>query len=294
MRLAGLAPGAKLDLVQSATAASAAITVVLRTVDPVEQLTAAFAPSTSVWDVLRRFEQDLQAAGRANVSITERCAPSATGPGAGRLLYQMPAVRVANRELARFEDLHRTLEDLGCSGRELMVLRFLPTEVPYEEALMEIAGLPPHPTLDAPAPQAGEAAEAAAPHEDAVMAEPANAQTPGERLEETPPAASEQAGPSSEHGSATPQPEEQAALPAPKVTVYQPSSSQVPAAATFEVPDSAYDIGIADLKRIKQNYHNASLPQRLPSDKEIEEREALRKEALEKASTVSRRIAGAC
>lgn len=285
MRLSGLAPGAKLELVKSSSS-SAAINVVLRTVDPVEQLSGVFPPNTSVWSILRKFEQDAKAAGRGNVNITERCLPSAAGNGSGRLLYQMPAVRVANRELANFDELRKSLEDLGCSGRELLVLRFLPTEVPYEDALMEIAGAPVH--HSGAETQKVDLAETAPATEDVEMSNTSD--TPGGPAESAESTESRDA-PSDE--TAPSLPEEPAVPDVPKFAVYQPSSSQVPAAAALEVPDSAYDIGISDLKRIKQNYHNASLPQRLPSNKEIEEKEAILRQEMEKINTVGHSVSQA-
>ena len=301
VRLTGLIAGAKLDLVQAAASSSAPVSIVLRTVEPVDQLSGSFPPTISVWDILRKFEYDARLAGRNNVNITERCAPS-PGAGSGRLLYQMPAVRVANRELTRFDELRKTLQDLGCNGRELLVLRFLPTEIPYEAALMEIAGFsdqiettadiatltgddpppsePPKPVE--PPPEGG----------DAVMDSPEPSQTtetdPGmpPSLSGRPVVLEPTGDPSLSNASAPSVPSEPAAPVEPKIAVFQPSSSTTPAAASFDVPDSAYNIGIAELKKIKENYHTAAQPQRLLSDREIAEKEAVFKQEMEKINLV--------
>ncbi|KAF8245341.1 hypothetical protein K440DRAFT_651668 [Wilcoxina mikolae CBS 423.85] len=287
VRLTGLSPGAKLDLVQTAST-SAAISVVLRTVDPVEQLSGSFPPTTNIWGILRSFEQDARNAGRSNVNITERCAPS-PGAGSGRLLYQMPAVRVANRELSKFDELRTTLQDLGCSGRELLVLRFLPTEIPYEDALMEIAGFPTETAVETgsstPPSEPQKAVEKPS-DVDTVMSETSQ---PPEVEESTQPANEATVPEPVERTSETPKPpaSEEPALPVePKIAVYQPSSSATPAAAAFDVPDSAFDIGIAELKKIKESYHIAAQPQRLLSDKEIAEKEAAYRQEMEKISVL--------
>lgn len=291
IRLTGLIAGAKLDLVQAAASGSAPISIVLRTVEPVDQLSGSFPPTISVWGILRKLEHDARLAGGSNVNITERCAPS-PGAGSGRLLYQMPAVRVANKELAGFDELQKTLQDLGCSGRELLVLRFLPTEVPYEAALMEIAGfsdkaaelappLPERPKTAEPPPEGG----------DALMADgPEPSQTTGTDQSVSPPLSDGPAvlEPTGEvDGLSAPSvPPNPAALVEPKIAVFQPSSSTTPAAASFDVPDSAYNIGIAELKKIKENYHTAAQPQRLLSDREIAEKEAALRQEMEKINLV--------
>jgi tether containing UBX domain for GLUT4 len=271
----------------------APISVVLRTVDPVEQLSGSFLPTTSVWGILRSLEEDARNAGRSNVNITERCAPS-PGAGSGRLLYQMPAVRVANRELGKFDELRTTLQELGCSARELLMLRFLATEIPYEDALMEIAGFSTEAAVVTesvtPLSELKKAVETSS-DEDTVMSEPS--QTP--EVEESAQSTNEATVPEPIGGTSEvskPSTSEEPTLPVepntaePKIAVYQPSSSATPAAAAFDVPDSAFEIGIAELKKIKENYHIAAQPQRLLSDKEIAEREAAFRQEMEKINVV--------
>jgi len=303
VRLANFVPGTKLELVQVSTPPVAKpVTIVLRTVDSVEQLSGTFLSSTTILAILKKLEADARAAGGTKVNITERCAPSSEA-GSGRLLYQMPAVRVANRELAKIQDLGQTLEELGCSGRELLVLRFLPTTIPYEDALMEIVKITKDVDLvetvkspKVPAKEEVKPTANATEDEDLLLPKTSDAsKTPAiPETSDIPETAnmsistkpSEIAGKSPEPSVA----QEPAGAVEPKIAVYQPSSSTIPAAATFEVPDAAYDIGIAELKRIKQNYHLASQVQRLLSDKELAEKEAIKQQELEKIQSVSVRL----
>jgi tether containing UBX domain for GLUT4 len=309
VRLSGLAAGAKLELIRTSSAPSQKpISVVLRTVDPVSQLSGTFPPSTSIWGILRKLEAEARAAGNTAVNITERCAPSGNH-GQGRLLYTMPAVRVVNRELASFAELRKTLQELGCGARELLVLRFVQTEMPYEDALMDIAGLSKEAEAmetDCPTPEEkseepeGKAEESK--EEDAVMAEgeataaveepqqtstsPTDVETNAEMTPEVATTSeASSAGPSTpEASSAGPSTSE------PKIAVYQPSTSAKPAAADFEVPESAYEVGIAQIQKMKETYHTMSLPQRLPSDKELAEKEATVRSEMEKINKLKIKV----
>jgi tether containing UBX domain for GLUT4 len=296
MRLTGLVSGAKIDLIQS-TAQAKPIDIVLRAVETGSQLTGSFPATTTIWGILRKFEQDERAAGRNSVNITERCAPS-QGSGSGRLLYQMPAVRVANRELAKFDELRKTLQDLGCNGREMLALRFLPTEMPYEDALMEIAGFSKETTTEtatenpSAAGSTGIKNDVEKPAASKLAAEDKTANgftAPSESLE-SPSQTSEETAPTSvKDESDIPMkntPEFPEVPVGPKMTIYQPSSSAAPAAASFEVPESAYEVGIAQLQRLKESYEIAGKPQRLLSDKELAEKEEAKRQEIEKINTV--------
>jgi tether containing UBX domain for GLUT4 len=300
VRLSGLAAGAKLELIRTSSAPSQKpISVVLRTVDPVSQLSGTFPPSTSIWGILRKLEADARAAGNTAANITERCAPSGNH-GQGRLLYTMPAVRVVNRELTSFAELRKTLQELGCGARELLVLRFVQTEMPYEDALMDIAGLSKEAEAmeaDCPTPEEknseepeGKAEESK--EEDAVMAEgegtaaveePQQTSTSPTDVESNAEMTPEVAT-TSEASPAGPSTSE------PKIAVYQPSTSAKPAAADFEVPESAYEVGIAQIQKMKETYHTMSLPQRLPSDKELAEKEAIVRSEMEKINNLKIKV----
>lgn len=287
---------------QSAPAPSAKpVQIVLRILDPVGELSGSFLPSSTVWDILRKLESDARAAGNAKVNITERCQPMDITSGAGRLLYEMPSVRVLNRELASFSELAETLENLGCcSGRQLLVVRFIRTDTPYEDALREVAGL----SLEQAEGQSSSGVETT------VKAE-ASAEVPAKTLveapTESPPSETAESNPADVEMPDLPQTPAAsddvknngvaadaanfatlANEPGGNILVFAPSADSATLfAATMESADSDYDIGIADLKRIKQNYHQQAQPKRLLSDKELEEKDAAEQEKIHKVETVS-------
>ncbi|KAI5779500.1 GLUT4 regulating protein TUG-domain-containing protein [Geopyxis carbonaria] len=286
LRFTTIAAGAKLELVRvSNNAASTPVQVFLRTTDSEEQLNSAFTPSTSIFAILRKFEQTERAAGRGNFNITERGKPSGT-MGSGRLLYQMPAVRVTNRELKDFEGLSRTLADLGCGPRERMVLRFVPTEIPFEEALERIG------KLEEAIGTAETPSEEAIPASSTVI--PTKQNTDNVDMLDAPPIIPTGA----QDSNSTTEPEIAQSLdgandaqPAqPAIAVFKPSNSPTPAAARLEVPDSVYEVGINQVKKMKEIYAKEGLPVRLPSDKEIEEKEAVLKQEMEKIQTIKIKI----
>lgn len=187
-----------------------------------------------------------------------------------------------------FEELGKTLQELGASPRELLVLRFLKTEIPFEEAVEKIGRLASGDNLSnevTTAMSSGEAVDTKAEEDvemsDALTADPVPPPAEGD---------SEQAS-HSQSPARSPQPNATVSPPpsepaAPKVSVYQPSKSAQLAAASVNVPEEAYEVGIEDVKRMRAKYHELAQPQRLPSDKEIEEKNAALREEMEKVAIV--------
>lgn len=210
----------------------------------------------------------------------------------------MPAVRVVNKELVTFAELQQSLISLGVrEGKLLVVLRFKSSNMPYEEALEEIAKFSPKEQEDLLVPE--EEASGLAPitteklpggseYADVTMGGalplPATKETEpglGNLIED--PSTSLGAG-AGEDGQSDPKagvdPEK------PTVSIYKPSESSTLAATQINVPETAYDIGISEAKIIQQHLKKAAIGRRLPSDKEIEEKEAAAIAAVEKVQTV--------
>ena len=104
------------------------------------RLTEKFPCTTSIWSILRSFEQKSVSLGVSGINITEL----AVEKGTGRLYYAMPVVQIVNRELASFQDLQKTLQELGLSaGTVLLRLKMKPTDIPLEEALEKIGEFAP-------------------------------------------------------------------------------------------------------------------------------------------------------
>lgn len=213
----------------------------------------------------------------------------------------MPAVRVVNKELVTFTELQQSLIGLGVrEGRLLVVLRFKSTDMPYEEALEEIAKFSPkeqEEDLLVPEEEASGSSAAAAvageklPNDSEDTDIAMEGVPPSLATEETEPDSSnpgkgsssqeaEVEGDGQSDSKATVDPEK------PTVSVYRPSESSTPAAAQIDVPETAYDIGISEAKIIQQHLKKAAIGRRLPSDKEIEEKEAAAIAVVEKVQTV--------
>lgn len=271
------------------------ITVVLRVQDngPTSELSDTFISSDTIWKILRKFETK-----NKGLNITEKYASSST-QGSGRLLYQMPAVRVVNKELVTFAELQQSLVSLGVrEGKLLVVLRFKSTDMPYEEALEEIAKFSPKELEDLLVFEEEASGSAPAFTGEKLLGDSENADVAMEGTPPLPPATEE-----TELGSSSPgegpsslgagaggdgQSDSKAAIDPEKpiVSVYRPSESSTLAATQINVPETAYDIGISEAKIIQQHLKKAAIGRRLPSDKEIEEKETAAIAAVEKVQTV--------
>ncbi|KAJ5305155.1 DUF726 domain protein [Penicillium atrosanguineum] len=145
-RLSGLIPGAKLELVQLSRSPSV-VTVALQLPEseargaPNGRILDKFPSSTTLWLVLRKFEAGVAGAGPLR-NLTARGVPATTDgdSGAGSLFYEIPVLRILERELSSFADLQKTLAQLGFnSGNVLMRLSFRQTEDPLHVAMTKIA-----------------------------------------------------------------------------------------------------------------------------------------------------------
>ena len=146
IRLSGLSSGAKLELVQASKSPSV-VSVALNlppedaqgAVNP--RLTDKFPSTTTLWQVLRRFEAGV-AGGESRIrNLTARGIPKMDDGSAnqGRLYYQTPVLQMMGRELSSFTDLQKTLGQLGYnSGSVLLRLSFKTTDTPLEEAAGQI------------------------------------------------------------------------------------------------------------------------------------------------------------
>ena len=120
-RLSGLSAGAKLQLVQ-ASRSTGVVSVALQLPD-VEgggRFTDKFPSNTSLWLVLRKFEEGVAGQPQRKLNLTQRALPS-DGSGAGRLLYEQPSINVMSRTIETFTDLHKTHAQLGINGGSMLM-----------------------------------------------------------------------------------------------------------------------------------------------------------------------------
>ncbi|RLM01033.1 hypothetical protein CFD26_108748 [Aspergillus turcosus] len=280
-RLSGLTSGAKLELVQLSRSPSI-VTVALQLPEaeargvPNGRLLDKFPSTTTLWLVLRKFEAGV-AGGGPTRNFTGRGVPvpSAGNEGSGRLFYETPVVQVMGRELSTFEDLQKSLAQLGFnSGNVLVRLSFRRTEEPLEVAMVKIQDY--FKTFEDAAPKPQEAP--------AAPAQPETVTEPSQPLQQVPSA--EHADPM---GTAAAAPTPSAQVPQPvshppisstepsgviepssrPVTVFSAPSNTTPQAAQMTYNEDDYIPSVDQAQAHQRRLNAASRPVRLPTDAEI-------------------------
>ena len=116
---------------------------------PGTRLIDKFPSTTSLWQILRRFESGVAGGAStegknynftqcATLQISDGTNPTENASGSGRLCYEMPTLNITGRQLETISDLSRTLQQLGVSGNVMIRLEFKTTTQPLEEAMEEI------------------------------------------------------------------------------------------------------------------------------------------------------------
>ncbi|KAJ5149840.1 hypothetical protein N7448_001418 [Penicillium atrosanguineum] len=272
-RLSGLIPGAKLELVQLSRSPSV-VTVALQLPEseargaPNGRILDKFPSSTTLWLVLRKFEAGVAGAGPLR-NLTARGVPATTDgdSGAGSLFYEIPVLRILERELSSFADLQKTLAQLGFnSGNVLMRLSFRQTEDPLHVAMTKIAEYFKASEDEMPAPTPNEA--------------PA---TPGEETNngtQQQLSGSDQAEASSEPTVASvddqdtlmPDASEHPTLmstPERPIAVFSPPSANTPSSAQIPYNEEDYVPSVEHAKAHQRLLNQSSRNQRLLTDAEI-------------------------
>ena len=105
------------------------------------RMTDKLPSSTSLWQILRRFESATVGGLGAQKNFTGRGVPSMDNGdyGAGRLYYETPVLQIMGREYSSLTELQKTLGQLGFNdGTVLLKLSFRTTSSPLEQAQKEI------------------------------------------------------------------------------------------------------------------------------------------------------------
>ncbi|KAJ5172466.1 hypothetical protein N7492_005059 [Penicillium capsulatum] len=272
-RLSGLSSGAKLELVQLSRSPSV-VTVALQLPEseargaPNGRILDKFPSTTTLWLVLRKFEAGVAGNGSLR-NLTARGVPVSTADGAsGRLYYEIPVLRVLEREISSFEDLQKSLAQLGFnSGNVLMRLSFRRTEEPMEEAMLKIGEYFKSSGEDLPPPTAaqGAATEAAGDKTSEVLQQSGSSAGPHPSNEPTaPPPFTTQdtpvSAPPSEHPPSTSD---------RSIIVFSPPSETTPLSAQMPYNEQDYVPSIEHAKSHQRQLNQSSRPQRLPTDAEI-------------------------
>jgi tether containing UBX domain for GLUT4 len=196
--------------------------------------------------------------------------------GAGRLFYEMPVLNVLNREFSSLEDLQKTLSQLGVtSGSILIRLSFKDSQKPLEEAMQNISKyFKAEP--DSAAPEVKEDV----PMTDSNTVEPSTSLIAAPEEQKPEPATKDSIDKPSEHGVTAPtqQPDENSPpVPSsssitpstPSLTVYKPTTTTTPLAATQPFNESDYIPTIEHAQKHQSRLVHASRNKRLPSDAEL-------------------------
>lgn len=311
-RLSGLSAGAKLQLTQ-ASRSTGVVSIALQTPESEGglRLSDKFPSNTSIWLVLRKFEEGVAGEQNRRLNLTQRGVPS-NSSGAGRLNYEQPSLNVMGRTLESFTDLQKTLAQLGFnSGSVMMRLSFKSTEQPLEEAMKEITEYfqSVNPTAaDAAGTTTQDSRGAHAATEtkfeslpdasaDNTMLDQAGPEPNDEDVEMTPappaqsqPVADDVIASSSE---TQPQPTPPSVEPSNTIngiSVYRAPSNSTPAAALAPDDPSVFEPTIQHAKAHQAALERQGKNTRLLSDKELEEQEAQRQARLATVQNVVVRV----
>ncbi|GAB7359374.1 hypothetical protein MBLNU230_g6025t1 [Neophaeotheca triangularis] len=325
-RLSGLSNGARLQLVQ-ASKSTGVVNVALDVPQSDSggggRLSDRFPSNTSVWLVLRKFEEGVAGAPTSSRrNFTERGAPS-SARGNGRMMYEQPCVQVMGRSLDTFADLQKTLAQLGFNdGSVSLRMRYQVTDRPLEEAMTQISEFFKTSTDQSAngensASQRAEGAHAAAEGTSVPTA-------PDTTMQDAPTdtIAGETAGPEPSSPPATSEPaptaqpvendvlasssipSESQATPAtstapttsntntstPTLSVYRPPTSSTPLAATTPDDPTSYDPTIDQARALQASLKTQSQNKRLLSDRELSEQETARQTRLAAVQNVTIRL----
>lgn len=312
-RLSGLSAGAKLQLTQSSKSPGV-VSVALQIPDNEGggRLNDKFPSNTSLWLVLRKYEDAVAGSSSKQLNLTQR-GVATSNTGQGRLVYDQPCLHLMGRNLESFTDLQKTFAQLGLNGGSVLIrLSYKKTETPLEEAMAQMseyfnsidtvpAGIGSSVRQGREGAHANGAMEsvpdaaaenAAAPPEEEAKQEP-NEDVPIEAAPAAPMVEDDVIASSSQ---TQPQPQPPATENDPPsntingISVYRPPSSSTPAAALMPEDESLYEPTIDHAKSHQANLQQAGKNKRLLSDKELEEQKRVRQEQLATIQSVVVRV----
>lgn len=314
MRLSGLVSGAKLQLTQASRSPSVVnVALQLPESEKTPRLQDRFPSNTSLWLVLRKFEEGV--AGGQKLNLTQRGVPS-TDSGSGRLCYEQPCMNAMGRELGSFVDLQKTLAQLGYnSGSVLFRVTFKNDGIPMEQAMTQITqyfgatdtdqkgtaaetgpahGAHANDDLKMTSVPDAAAENAAAPddiagqdpsEENATLAPPPASLDPAQ-TDDIIASSSETAIPST----ASQFPSLSSEPPKPSISVYSAPTGAAPAAALQPYNEADFIPSVEHAKSHQATLNRAAINKRLQSDAELEEASATKAASLSAIKTVHLRI----
>ncbi|KAL8944567.1 MAG: hypothetical protein Q9216_000370 [Gyalolechia sp. 2 TL-2023] len=302
IRLSGLSPGAKLELVVISRSPSV-VSVALQLPEeechglPSGRLVGKHPSNTTLWKVLRTFED---AAPHRNYTGRGKTKTDAGRAGAGRLYHEAPILSMMSRELTSFTDLQKTLAQLGYnSGSVLLRLSFRASDAPLEEALEQMK------QYFEPVQSNEEAGSHATSSMINDIAQGTNEPRTSDEDTSTKPLP-DTVLPTQEDALLTNVPSTQRAAddsifhePTPpatdssdprQVTVYRPPSSSTPRAARQAFNEADYEPTIRHAKQHQARLQTAGRNRTLLSDKELAEKESTKAQKLAEIKDIQIRV----
>ncbi|EGP86189.1 uncharacterized protein MYCGRDRAFT_73850 [Zymoseptoria tritici IPO323] len=281
-RLSGLSGGAKLTLIQASRSPSVVnVALQLPESEGGGRLSDKFPSTTSLWLVLRKYEDAVAGQPPRKLNLTQRGVPPVGSSGAGQLEYEQPCLHLMGRNMETFGDLQKSFAQLGINdGSVLMRLTFKRNGRLLEEAMKEIEEH--FQSVDTVPAGVGSSASQAAPG--------THATAPGS-LQSLPDADADNAGDDVIASSSITQPGSSTnEEPLNGIAVYLPPSSSTPAAALQEDDPALFEPSIDHAKAHQAALTRMTRNTRLLSDKELAEQEETRQASLAQVNTVTVRV----
>lgn len=286
-RVTGLPAGAKLELVSKSKTTSV-VNIALRLPEadakdvPNGRLMDKFRSDTTLWKMLRHFEAKGTPSGRT-LNFTDRGVPQTSNglqAGSGQLYYEMPVLRIMNREVSTLADFQKTLSQLGLdSGSQMIQLSFKSTDQSLNDAMQQISQFFQEEEIaEANEKEAVPKSEpAAAP----VSSTSAPAPVPETSVTETAADVSKDRDTAGNKRPAEPADgtadamdiDEPAATPRDvlkPVNVFSAPTNATIAAASIDLPESYYTPTVAHAQAHQQKLQESAVNRRLKSDAELE------------------------
>ncbi|KAL8854234.1 MAG: hypothetical protein Q9221_000948 [Calogaya cf. arnoldii] len=284
IRLSGLSPGAKLELVQLSRSPSV-VSVALQLPEGEAhdqsggRIVEKYPSSTTLWLILRNSESK---GPHRNYTARAKTKTEAGHSGAGRLYHEAPVLNIMGRELTSFTELQKTLAQLGFnSGSVLLRLGFRLSDTPLEEAMEQIEQYFKSVSGDVKAGShaTSMATNKSVPNPEPVLAEEdKEAKTPPEpkspfNEEQRPPTT-----PSTQQETEVPTDTEStpSTITGPgqrPISVFKPPESSTPQAAQQAFNERDYEPTVAHAKLHQARLQGSGRNKTLPSDKELAEKE---------------------
>lgn len=244
---------------------------------PGGRLTDKFRSDTTLWKMLRHFEAKGAPSGRT-LNLTDRGVPQTSNgmqAGSGQLYYEMPVLRIMNREVSTLADFQKTLSQLGLdAGSQMIQLSFKSTAQTLGDAMNEISQFfreeecngevasdaTPAPETSAPAPQPSVSTDKV----ESELTQPQDAEEPAskEAIQELP-----TTQPADETGDESVATHRDVLSP---IGIFSAPTNATPAAAAIDLPDHYYTPTVAHAQAHQQKLLESAVNKRLKSDAEIE------------------------